>query len=125
MTPQEYRDEAFRLYNGDGCEADKARARELFLKAADGGDQMSILRYCNSLIERDQADESTVEILENLVRDEENPCADACAILYTYYSRLGDEEMAAEWMECGLEMGSELMQSILDDEREEEVGEDN
>ena len=41
MTTQEYRNEGFRLMNGEECEPDFDRARDMFLKAVEAGDAPS------------------------------------------------------------------------------------
>lgn len=104
---------------------DYDKAIEIWQKGMDDGDQLCTLFLCNYMIENDKATPETIEALEKLVNDEENPCADACALLYNYYSWNGNEEKAEEWKERGLEMGSSIMQGIVDDEKEEEVGEDS
>lgn len=108
-----------------GCKADIKGALEVWKEGMEAGSHICALRYCAHFIDTDNVDQEIIDILEGLVRDEEDPCADACALLYQYYSREGNEDLAAEWMECGLDMGSSLMQSIVDEEREEEVGEDS
>lgn len=105
-----------------GCKADVKSALEMWKEGMAAGSQQCALRYCAHFIDTDNVDQEIIDILEGLVRDEENPCADACAVLYQYYSREGNDELAAEWMECGLDMGSELMQSMVEEEREEENG---
>lgn len=105
-----------------GCKADVEGALKTWQKGMEKGDQRCALHYCAHFIDNDLVDQDIIDLLEGLVRDEENPCADACALLYEYYSRIGDEALAAEWMECGLEMGSEMMQAFLDDERDAETG---
>lgn len=104
---------------------DYDKAMEIWQQGLEEGDQLCTLFLCNYLIENDKATPETIEALEKLVNDEEDPCADACALLYNYYSWNGDEEKAEEWKERGLEMGSDIMQGIVDDEKEEEVGEDD
>lgn len=84
------------------------------------GDRTCAFNYCAYFVDNNKADDRIVEILEELVRDEETPCEDACALLHRYYARIGDDELAAEWLECGLDMGSEMCLDIVADEREEE-----
>lgn len=100
-------------------------AVKVWQEGMEDGDQRCTLRLCIYQVEHDLADETTVARLEALANDPDDPCADACAVLYQYYSIEDDDDMAVKWMERGLEMGSELMQSILDDEREQEIGEDD
>ncbi len=84
------------------------------------GDRACAFKYCAHFVDSNKADDRIVEILEGLVRDEEDPCADACALLYRHYARIGDDDMAAEWLECGLDMRSEMCLDIVADERDEE-----
>lgn len=51
--------------------------------------------------------------------------ADACALLWAYYWWEGEEDTAWEWRDKALDLGSELMQAIAEDEMEEEIGEDD
>ena len=105
-----------------GCKANIQGALKVWKEGLEAGSHMCALRYCAHFIDTDSVDQEIIDILEGLVRDEENPCADACALLYQYYSREGNDELAAEWMECGLDMGSGLMQSMVEEECEEEEG---
>lgn len=107
------------------CPAEPEAALKVWKEGMEAGSHMCALRYCAHFIDTDSVDQDIIDILEGLVRDEEDPCADACALLYQYYSREGNDELAAEWMECGLDMGSGLMQSMVEEEREEEEGSGN
>ena len=114
----------------EGCdspdgEPDKETAMQIWEEGMELGNNGCTLRYCTELVDNDEADASTIAKLEKLATDPENPEPDACAILYVYYSREGDEDKAWEWREKGIDMDSRLMQSILDDEAEQEVGEDD
>lgn len=100
-------------------------ALRIWQEGMDAGNHNCALHYCAHFIDNNQVDQDIVDLLEEMVRDEDDPCADACALLYKYYSQEGDEELAADWMECGMDMGSELLQSMLEEEREEEIGEDS
>ena len=116
------------LYEGNwmpNCDPDVKAALKMWKEGMDDGDQQCTLRYCAHFIDSGKSDQNIVDILEALVRDDDNSCADACALLYHHYSRIGDDDLAAEWLECGLDMGSEMCEDIVADEREEEVGEDN
>lgn len=113
------------LFNGWGTDQDVDLAVKIWKEGLDLGDKYSALHYYVWQVENDKADEKTVEGLEALVNDPEEPQPNACAVLYEYYSREGDEDKAWEWREKGLDMGSEVMQDMVDDEKEEEVGEDN
>jgi|GEM_PF-5694585 len=113
------------IFNGWGTAADETRAAEIWKEGLDLGDKACALHYYVWQVDNGKADESTVQGLEALVNDPEKPNADACAVLYQYFSDEGDEDKAWEWREKGLDMGSEVMQSIVDDEKEEEVGEDS
>lgn len=115
-------------YNGDTNPhgmPEYNNAFKVWKEGMEDGDQVCAMRFCISQVEQNQADETTVAILEGLVNDPDNPCADACAVLYQYYSIEDNDDMAVKWMERGLEMDSALMRTMLDDEREQEVGEDS
>ena len=116
------------LYEDDwmlGCKADINGALKVWKEGMEQGDHSCALRYCAYFIDNDTVDQRIIDILEGLVRDEEDPCADACALLYQHYAAIGEDELAVEWMECGIDMGSELMENILAEEREREIGEDD
>lgn len=129
MGNEDVRNELGLLYYEDnwfpGCTAEVNRALEMWKQGMENGDHRCALHYCAHFIDKDQVDQEIIDILEGLVRDEENPCADACALLYQYYSYIGNEDLATEWMECGLDMGSEMMEYMIAEEREQEVGEDD
>ena len=105
--------------------ADVAAALRIWQEGMAVGNHECAIHYCAHFIDNNQVDPEIVDLLEELVRDEDDPCADACALLYKYYSQEGNEELAADWMECGMDMGSELLQNMLEEEREEEIGEDS
>lgn len=112
-------------FNGWGTPADENKAATIWKEGLDLGDKACALHYYVWQVDNDKADELTVQGLESLVNDHEDPNADACAVLYQYFSNEGDEDKAWEWREKGLDMGSELMQNMVDEEKEEEVGEDS
>ena len=129
MTLQEYCNEGFRLLYGEDCiplgTPEDNNAVKVWKEGMEEGDQRCTLHFCVYQIDNDLADETTIATLEGLVNDPDNPCADACAILYQYYMIQDDDDMAVKWMERGLDMDSELMQYFLYEEREQEVGEDS
>ena len=53
------------------------------------GDRACAFKYCAHFVDCNKADDRIVEILEGLVRDEEDPCADACALLESFAARGG------------------------------------
>lgn len=112
-------------FNGWGTNKDEVMATFVWKEGMDGGDKYCALHYYVWQVESYKADESTVAGLEALVNDPDEPNADACAVLYEYYSNEGNEDKAWEWRDKGLEMGSEIMQNMVDDEKEQEVGEDD
>ena len=112
-------------FNGWGTPKDELLAEYMWKLGTDLGDKYCALHHYVWEVENGRADEQTVEGLEALVNDPDEPRADACAVLYQYYTNEGDEDKAWEWREKGLEMGSEVMQGIVEDEQEEEVEEDN
>jgi len=89
------------------------------------GENSCTLCLCIHYVDADEADENTVKLLEQLVNDPDDPCADACAVLYQYYMEKGDEDTAFKWREQAIDMESDLMESILENEREQEIGEDD
>ena len=112
-------------FNGWGTPQDDNMACLMWRTGMELGNKYCTLHYYVWEVENDRADEKTAAGLEALVNDPEDPQVEACAVLYEYYSREGDEDKAWEWREKGLELGSEIMQGIVEDEKEEEVGEDN
>lgn len=112
-------------FNGWGTNKDEVMATFVWKEGMDDGDKDCALHYYVWQVENYKADENTVAGLEALVNDPKEPNADACAVLYEYYSNEGDEDKAWEWREKGLEMGSEIMQDMVDEEKEQEVGEDD
>ena len=115
-------------YNGfstpDGT-PEKDKALEVWTKGMEEGDNSCTFHCCVEKVDNDEATPEDIATLEALASDQENPIPDACAILYYYYNREGEEDKAWEWREKGLELGSELMQQFVEDEAEEEVGEDS
>ena len=103
---------------------EKDKAMEVWKKGMEDGDNRCTFRWCVEKVDNDEADASILSKLEAVATDQENPVPDACAVLYYHYSNEGDEDKAWEWREKGLEMGSEFMQQLIDDEKEEEVEED-
>ncbi len=101
----------------DGSKPDVKGALEVWKKGMDEGDHQCAFRYCAHFVDNGKSDQAIVDILEALVRDEDDPCADACALLYYHYSRVGDDDLAAEWLECGLEMFSDMCEDIADEVR--------
>ena len=112
-------------FEPDEGKSGKEEAMEIWAEGMEKGDKRCILRWCITKVEDKEADESVIDKLKALATDPEEPESDACAVLYTYYSWEGDEDEAWKWREKGIEMESNLMQSIVDDEKEEEVGEDD
>lgn len=130
MTTEEYRNDANRLNREmatpendrkRSAEADAKDSLEVWKAGMEAGDRQAAMRYCAHLIAGGKASQHTVDILEALVRDEDEPCADACALLYHYYSRTGDDDLAAEWLDCGLDMGSEMCEDIAAEERDDDM----
>lgn len=99
-----------------GCAANPQKALEIWKEGMDKGDQRCALRYCAHYIDIDDVDEKIIDILNDLIEDEKNPCADACALLYQYFHDNGEEELAESYKKEGLEMGSELLKGMLGDE---------
>ena len=98
---------------------------KLWKEGMDAGDTKCALFYCTQLVDEDAATEETIKCLESLVDDPDNPQIDACAVLYNYYWYNGEEDKAWEWRDKGVELGSPLMEQIIYDEAEEEIGEDD
>ncbi len=103
---------------------DHETAFELWKEGAALGDPDCTIHYCGCLLDEDKMTEKELAMLEDLVNAEE-PCADAAAILYQYYWWEGDEDTAWMWRDKAIEMGSELIESLIEDEKEDEVGEDD
>ena len=97
------------------------KALVIWKKGMELGDRDCTFHVCVDKVENDQADAETIAMLEDLTEDYPN----ACAVLYYYYNREGDEDKAWEWREKAVEKGSSLMQSWIDEEAEQEVGEDD
>ena len=113
-------------FNGWGTKQDEVMAVFVWKQGMEvEGDRRCTLHYYVWQVENDKVDDKTVPGLEALVNDPDDPIADACAVLYQYYSNEGDEDKAWEWRDKGLEMGSEIMQDMVDEEKEQEVGEDD
>lgn len=115
-------------YNGfsspDGApEKDKAMA--VWEKGMEAGDNSCTFRWCIEKVNNDEADADVIARLEAIATDRENPIPDACAVLYYHYNREGEDGKAEQWREKGLDLGSEFMQQLIDDEKEEEVEEDS
>lgn len=91
----------------------------------EAGDNKCALLYCAKLVEEDAADDEIIKRLEALVDDPDDPQIDACAVLYSYYWYNGDEDKAWEWRDRAVELGSPLMEKMIYDEAEEEIGEDD
>lgn len=114
----------------NGCDSpdgtpDKEMAMAIWEEGMELGDTACALHYCTEKVDNDQANEADIAKLEEIANHPEKPMPDACAVLYHYYGREGDEDKAWEWREKGIEMGSELMQQLIEEEAEEEVGEDD
>lgn len=111
-------------YNGSSTpngtpEPEKALA--IWKEGMELGDPDCTFHVCVDKVENDQVDAETIATLEALSED----YPDACAILYYYYNREGEEDKAWEWREKAIEKESPLMQSWIDEEAEQEVGEDD
>ncbi|MBQ9410695.1 MAG: hypothetical protein IJU21_03705 [Bacteroidales bacterium] len=50
---------------------------------------------------------------------------DAGALLWAYYGWEGEEDLAWEWRDKAIDAGSPLMQQMIEDDAEAEVGEDD
>ena len=113
------------IYNGWGIDKSEDVAVMIWKEGLDHGDKYCALHYYVWQVENDKVDRNTIPGLEALANDPVEPIANACAVLNQYYTWEGDEDKAWEWREKGLEMGSELMQQLVDEEKEQEVGEDD
>ena len=116
------------FYNGDGNPegySEPEKAVKIWREGMAEGDRQCLLRLGIHQLENDCMEEETIDMLTAAATDEENPLPDACAVVREYFMREGEEELAEEYENLGLELGSELLQSILDNEKEEEVGEDD
>ena len=115
----------YKGYGSPDGKPDVPMAMQFWKEGMDEGDNQCALRYCTEKVDNDEADEETISKLEEIASLPEDPVADAAALLYLYYSNEGDEDKAWEWREKAIDMESELMDSLLEDEKEEEVGEDD
>lgn len=97
------------------------KALAIWKEGMELGDKDCTFHVCVDKVENDQVDAETIATLEELTEDYPN----ACAVLYYYYSREGEEDKAWEWREKAIEKESPLMQDWIDEEAEQEVGEDD
>lgn len=104
---------------------EKDKAMALWKEGMDLGDKRCALRYCAERINDDEADPDDIDKLIDIASDPEAPEADACALLYLYFSQEGEEDLAWDWREKAQELESPLMQSLLEEKKEEEIGEDD
>ncbi|MBR6346936.1 MAG: hypothetical protein IKR69_06065 [Bacteroidales bacterium] len=104
---------------------DERKAMKTWKRGAENGDQMCILRYGLALVEAREEDEDIIRKLTGLAEKEEEAAGDASAVLYLHYIREGDEDSAEAWRERAMEMGSNLMEALEQENSEAENGEDD
>ena len=110
------------LYEGNwkpNSEPDIYAALKIWKEGMDDGSHECAFHYCTHFVRTGKSDQSIVDTPEALVRDDLDPYADACALLYQHYSRTGDDDLAADWLECGLDMYSDMCENIVNEERGE------
>lgn len=115
-------------YKGFGSpsgDPDVEMAMKLWKEGMDAGDVRCTLRYCMEKVEQDDVDDTIIEKLEWVADHPDDPQADACAALYFYWNREGEEDLAWHWRDLAVERESVLMQSLIDEEAEQEIGEDD
>ena len=100
------------------------KGMELWEEGMNNGDGACTLHWCVDKVEKDEVTPEVLQKLEGLTEGEDI-YPNAAAVLYHYYSTEGDEEQAEKWREKAIDLDSDLMQSFIEDEMEEEVGEDD
>jgi hypothetical protein len=77
-------------------------------------------------VENDEVTPEVLQKLEDLTKGDDEHCyPDAAAVLYSYYYNEGDEEQSEKWRQIALDLDSDLIQSLIADEQEEEIEEDD
>lgn len=100
------------------------KGMELWEEGMNKGDGACTLHWCVDKVENDEVTPEVLEKLEALTEGE-NIFPDAAAVLYSYYYNEGDEEQAEKWRQIALDLDSDLIQSLIADEQEEEIEEDD
>lgn len=113
------------LFPPDDDSTAEQEAMKIWKEGMDEGDRRCTFRWCATKVENEEADEEVIGKLKALAQDEDDPIADAAAVLYSYYWAEGMEDEAWKWRDKAEEMESPLMQALIDEEAEEEVGEDD
>lgn len=102
------------------------KGMELWEEGMNKGDGACTLHWCVDKVENDEVTPEVLQKLEDLTKGDDEHCyPDAAAVLYSYYYNEGDEEQSEKWRQIALDLDSDLIQSLIADEQEEEIEEDD
>lgn len=111
--------------SGEG-KTGREKGMELWEEGMNKGDGACTLHWCVDKVENDEVTPEVLQKLEDLTKGDDEHCyPDAAAVLYSYYYNEGDEEQSEKWRQIALDLDSDLIQSLIADEAEEEIGEDD